>query len=260
MIAVVPQRLAKISVVIITLNEQRNIARCLRSVETVADEVIVLDSGSEDRTRSICKEHMVKYYEQPFLRFDDQKNDAAYRASHRFILSLDADEVLSDELIASIQAVKDNWEFDCYSLKRLSCFCGRWIRHGEWYPDRSVRLFDSSKAKWEGAVHERVVPLSAVSVGALKGELLHYSYYSVSQFRQKSELYTDIMAKDLYLNGRHPFFFHYYLKPLYRFFYAFIVRRGFLDGYSGYCIARLTAERLALKFIKLKALWKQNGN
>lgn len=254
----VNQRLAKISVVIIALNEQRNIARCLRSVQAVADEIVVLDSGSEDRTRLICERYGVRFYEQRFSRFDDQKNEAIRKASFRYILSLDADEVLSKELVASIQAVKGNWEYDCFRLSRINNFCGRWIRHGEWYPDESIRLFDRTKANWEGAVHEKVVPLSGCSTSVLTGELLHYSYYSVSQFRQKSEFYADLMAKELFRRGKRPFFFHLYLKPLYRFFYAFIIRGGFLDGYSGYCIARLTSERLALKFLKLKILCRQH--
>lgn len=248
------ERSVKISAVIITLNEERNIERCLRSVMQVADEIVVLDSGSSDRTREICEAWPVCYHERPFVRYDMQKNAAARKASYDHILSLDADEALSEELQKAIAHVKDHWQHDGYACNRLTAFCGKWIRHGEWYPDRIVRLFDRRKASWNGRLHERLQFSGNGTMGFLKGDLLHYSYDSVSHFLQKTDRYTEMAAAELYEKGVHPTPYHLYIKPAYRFLYAFIMRRGFLDGFAGYCIARLTAQRLFLKFIKLRIL------
>ena len=147
----------KLSVVIITLNEEKNIERCLQSVKDIADEIIVVDSYSDDRTEEICSEFGVKFIQQKFKGYVDQKNDGNALASHDYILSLDADEALSEELAASISQVKENWQFDAYAMNRLTSYCGKWIRHSGWYPDRKSRLFDRRKARWTGhLVHERV--------------------------------------------------------------------------------------------------------
>lgn len=248
----------KLSVVVITCNEECHIARCLESVLPVADEIVVTDSGSMDDTRHICEAFGAICEERRFVRFDDQKNWAVRRASYDYILSLDADEVLSDELIASIREVRGMWRHDCYRFRRINCFCGKWIRHGEWSSDRAIRLFDRRKAMWQGAVHERVVTRPGCSVGDLNGKLLHYPYDSIARFYHKSERYASMMAEDLYRQGKRATWFHLHVKPAYRFFYALVIRRGFLDGYAGYQLARLTAERLKLKFVKLSVLRTQH--
>ena len=248
-----------LSVVVVTCNEQRNIARCLKSVQSIADEIIVTDSGSTDDTKRICEWFGVRWDERPLIRFDDQKNWAVRRAAHDYILSLDADEALSDELVASIREIRNIWRYDCYRFRRLNNFCGKWVFHGEWSSDKAIRLFDRRKASWQGSVHERVIPREGCSVGDLRGMLLHYPYYSIAQFHRKSERYATIMAEELYLQGKRATWFHLYLKPAYRFFYAWILRCGFLDGYAGYNVARLTAHRLKLKFVKLVTLWNQHA-
>lgn len=250
----------KLSVVVITFNEEKNIARCLYSVMPVADEIIVVDSFSTDRTKIICREFGVKYLEHPFEGFGMQKNFAVQQAHYHHILSLDADEELGKSLTEAISSLKKCWTKDFYAFNRITGFCGYWVRHGAWYPDKVIRLFDRRKARWSGELHEDILPDSPKSVGFLRGYLLHYSYYSVSHYLQKTELYTDIAAEMLYRKNRHPNMFHFYIKPFYRFFHAFFIRKGFLDGYIGYCIARLDAERLFIKYVKLKMLYRKNEN
>jgi glycosyltransferase involved in cell wall biosynthesis len=245
--------------VIITLNEERNIGRCIESLQPVADEIVVVDSFSTDRTRAICKHYNVCYYEHTFCGYAAQKNYANSRASHDHILSLDADEALSETLKDSILAVKKHWRHDHYAFNRLTSFCGRWIRHGGWYPDRKIRLFDRRKARWAGLVHEKIIADQPASTGFLRGDLLHYSYYSVSQYLQKTELYSGLQAGELYEKGARPTLYHFYVKPAYRFFSAFILKKGFLDGYTGFCLAALSRDRLLLKFLKLKLLREEDS-
>ena len=139
-----------ISVVIITFNEEKNIGRCLESVKNIADEIVVLDSFSTDKTEEICLQHGASFFQHPFDGHIEQKNRAITYATYPHILSLDADEVLSPELEQSIKAVKENWQADGYYFNRLTNYCGKWIRHCGWYPDRKLRLWDSRKGKWGG--------------------------------------------------------------------------------------------------------------
>lgn len=248
----------QLSVVVITCNEEKNIARCLHSVMPVADEIIVVDSFSTDHTKQICLQFGVKYFEHAFESFGKQKDFAVQQARYHHILSLDADEVLSEPLRYAVSLVKDCWINDCYAFNRVTSFCGYWVRHGAWYPDRVTRLFDRRMAGWSGELHEKVLPRKRNAVGFLKGNLLHYSYSSVSHYLQKTELYTGMAAKMLYERNTHPNMYHFYLKTLYRFFYAFFIRKGFKDGYMGYLIARLDAQRLFIKYVKLKLMYHEN--
>ena len=139
----------QLSVVIITYNEERNIARCLDSIKEIADEIIVVDSYSIDKTVEICKSYSAKVFQHKFEGHIQQKNYALEKTSFYFALSLDADEVLSDELRKSIASVKSDWKYDGYEMNRLTNYCGAWIRHGGWYPDRKIRLFDKRKGKMD---------------------------------------------------------------------------------------------------------------
>lgn len=250
----------QLSVVIITLNEEKNMQRCLASVREIADEIVVVDAGSTDNTKIICRRMGAKVYEHTFRSYGLQKRFATETAVYDHVLSLDADEELSEELSDSIRTVKSNWEKESYTCDRITNFCGRWIVHGEWYPDKIIRLFDKRKAKWEGDIHEKIIPDNPGRVGHLRGKLLHYSYHSVNHFRSKSERYAEMGARELYSRGMHPGFYHFYVKPAYRFLNAFILRWGFMDGYAGYNIARLTAGRLYLKYEKLRQMHEQEGN
>lgn len=250
----------KLSVVIIAFNEENNIQRCLESVQDIADEIVVADSGSVDKTKLVCSQFGAKIYNHSFQSYGLQKEFATGKASNDHILSLDADEALDKTLVGSIGRVKMQWEKDCYAFNRITNFCGKWILHGEWYPDKVLRLFDRTKAQWAGNVHEKVIAYNPHNTGFLKGELLHYSYRSMDHFRQKTERYAAMGAVELFNKNLHPGFYHFYIKPAYRFLNAFVLQRGFLDGYAGYDIARMTANRLYLKFDKLKRMHEQKSN
>lgn len=241
----------KISAVIITYNEERNIARCIDSVRAVADEIVVLDSRSTDRTKAICLEKGVRFFEQEFLGYARQKNRALSHASNDIILSLDADEYLSSELTQSILNVKANWVYDGYRVNRLSSLGGTWIKTCGWYPDQKLRLWDRRKGKWEGdAVHERVEMFTEATLGHLKGDLFHRSYDNISQFLLKNQIYSTIHA---HVNRyrAHSSVFKILYKTLFAFFKAYILRAGILDGYKGLVISGSTAHWVFYKYAKL---------
>lgn len=247
----------QLSVIIITFNEENNIQRCLNSVRGIADEVVVVDSGSQDHTKTVCRQMGAKVHVHPFRSYGLQKEFATRLTAFDYILSLDADEELSEELYDSINKVKLHWEKDCYSCQRVTNFCGKWILHGEWFPDKVIRLFDKRKVKWEGHIHEKIVPDDRHNMGNLRGRLLHYSYDSLAHFRIKSEKYAEMGARELYHQGVCPGFYHFYIKPAYRFLSAYLLRKGFMDGNAGYLIARLTANRVYMKYEKLKQMHEQ---
>lgn len=241
----------KISAVIITYNEERNIARCIDSVRAVADEVVVLDSISVDRTKAICLEKGVRFFEHEFLGYARQKNRALSHALHDIVLSLDADEYLSSELAQSIQQVKAHWERDGYRMNRLSSLGGTWIKTCGWYPDQKLRLWDRRKGKWEGdAVHERVEMVADATLGNLKGDLFHRSYDNISQFLLKNQIYSTIHAHvNRYRTESNVVKIIY--KSLFAFFKAYILKAGILDGYKGLVISASTAHWVFYKYAKL---------
>jgi glycosyltransferase involved in cell wall biosynthesis len=192
-----------LSVVIITRDEERNIARCLGSLRGIADEVILVDSGSTDRTRAIAQEHGAQVVERAWKGYSDQKNFANGLASHPFILSLDADEALSDELRADIARRKKVGFRGAYRLKRLTNYCGSWVRYGGWYPDAKVRLFPKEGVEWRGDhVHEELVLPAGVGITELQGDLLHFSYHSVQDHRDRIERYSTLHARAMHENGK----------------------------------------------------------
>src|SRR5579871_6896044 len=190
----------QISATIVTLNEERNIARAIRSLVCV-DEIVVVDSGSADRTREIAAELGASVIEEPWRGYAAQKNLAACRAKHDWILSLDADEELTPELAAEIAALKQSaTPRDGYSFPRLAQYLGRWIHHSGWYPDRKIRLYDRRKGKWEGAyVHESVKVDGRV--GHLESNLLHFTCDSLSEHLKRMDSYTTLAAEQLLATG-----------------------------------------------------------
>lgn len=243
--------MTKISAVIITYNEERNIARCIESVKPVVDEVVILDCFSQDRTRQIAEEHGATFYQQEFLGFAKQKNRAVALATHDFVLSLDADEYLSSELTQSIHNVKNNWTKDGYMFNRLSSFEGTWIKTCGWYPDQKLRLWDRRKGTWQGdGVHERVDMIEGSEVLAIKGDLFHRAYDNISQFLAKNQSYSTIHAQvNRYRTSSSTFKIIY--KTVFAFFKAYILRGGILDGYKGLVISGSTAHWVFYKYAKL---------
>lgn len=247
----------KISAVIITYNEEKNIARCIESALKVADEIIVLDSYSTDATADICFRYpKVRFIERAWEGYSKSKNFANDQASYPYILSLDADEEVTDELAYAILKEKENLK-GAYAFNRLTNYCGFWIKHCGWYPDTKVRLFPKEKARWEGDyVHEILKLDSDVSIKFLTGNLNHYSYYTEEEHRQRIEKYSELHAQKMFAQGKKADFIKIYLSPIFKFFKTYILQLGVMDGYHGYIISVLSAKAVYLKYKKLKALQK----
>ena len=249
----------RISVVIITFNEEKNIGRCLGSVQDIADEVMVVDSFSTDKTREICISFGVKFIENKWPGYIEQKNFGNKLAANDLILSLDADEALSEELRNSIIKVKEHPTHDVYSMNRLTNYCGKWIRHGGWYPDRQTRLFDRRKGCWEGEmIHEKFVPEPGSVIGHLNGDLLHYSYDSIEGHVRQANHFTDLTASAAYKRGKRSSFWKICTRPAFKFLRDYIIKLGFLDGYYGYMVCRISAFATFLKYSKLRELHRQH--
>ncbi len=247
-----------LSVVIITFNEEQNIGRCLESVQDVADEILVVDSYSTDRTEVICRDHGATFIQHPFEGHIQQKNHAITQARYPHILSLDADEVLSDELQASVQRTKNDWKHDGYSCKRLTNYCGKWIRHSGWYPDRKLRLWDSRKGRWGGNnPHDRFEMEPGSTTGRLKGDLLHYSFHSIRQHMDTVNKFSEAAARSLYERGVKSSTLKILVKSAAKFIRNYFFKAGFLDGYYGYLICRISAFSSMLRYAKLKEMYRE---
>jgi glycosyltransferase involved in cell wall biosynthesis len=190
----------KLSVVIITYNEERNIGRCLENIQDLVDEIIVVDSFSTDNTEKICNGYPVKFIKNPFEGNIRQQCFACSQASHEYILSLDADEVLGEELKNNIRNQKERgFNKDAYIMNRCTNFCGHWIKHGMWYPDKKLRIYRTAKGSWGGIEpHGLIVMKPKSSTGYLKGDILHYSYHSLEEVIIRNNKYTNIMAKTMF--------------------------------------------------------------
>lgn len=252
----------KLSGVIITYNEASNIEVCLKSLVSVVDEIIVVDSFSTDETKNICLKYNVTFIEQEFLGYVEQKNFALQQAGYNHIVSLDGDESLSEELQKSIRAIKDNFTHDGYYCNRLNNFCGQWIKHSDWYPNKKLRVFDRTKAKWTGFnPHDNVqFNISSTKAGHLKGDILHQTYQSYSAFNQKTEYFSTIAAKAYFENGKKATFWKIIFNPTWAFFKAYFLRLGFLDGVNGLVICVQTANITFLKYTKLYELQNTHNN
>ena len=241
----------KLSVVIITFNEEKNIGRCLESVRDIADEIIVVDSHSTDNTRLICEKYGVKFIEHDFEGYIQQKNYAISQATFIHQLSLDADEALSDELKNEIKKRKENWDCDGYRMNRLANYCGKWIRYSGWYPDTKLRLYDSTKGEWHGVnPHDKFEMNRNSSLGFLKGDILHYTYYTVQEHIQQSEKFSTIAAREMMKHGKPVYFYKIILNPIAKFIRNYILHLGFLDGYYGFRICGILTLETYKKYKK----------
>lgn len=250
-----------LSVVIITFNEERNIRRCLTSIASVADEIIIVDAFSTDQTQTICNEFNVCFIQHKWNGYVAQKNFAIAQASHDLVLSIDADEALSETLLQSIMKVKEDRRSDGYTMNRLTNFCGQWIRHGGWYPDKKLRLFDRNKGSWTGlGVHEYMALDPTAAIIHLPGDLLHYSFNSVSELVRKNDQYSGIRAQALYDLGKRARLWQFILKPPYTFFRTYVIKGGFLDGFFGLVISISAAYATFLRYAHLYELEKANAS
>jgi len=248
----------KVSALIITFNEERNIGRCLDSLQGVADEIIVVDSFSKDATQNIAISRGATFIEHAFPGHIEQKNYAISQAKYPHILSLDADEALDEHLREAIKKVKEDWQYDGYYLNRLTNYCGKWIRHGLWYPDRKLRLWDSRKGTWGGQnPHDTYILEAGAKTAQLPGHLLHYSIYTFEEHLKQIKKFTDISSAAAFKNGKRSSLLKIIISPTLKFVRAYIFKLGFLDGKEGWMIARWSAYATYLKYSKLKAL--ENG-
>ena len=248
----------ELSAVIITRNEERNIGRCLASLKGIADDVIVLDSFSTDRTEAIVKEHGARFLQHAFDGHIEQKNRAITHAKYPWVLSLDADEELDERLAGAIKQAMNAPTADGYTVNRLTNYCGGWIRHGGWYPDTKLRLWDSRKGRWTGDnPHDRYELGPGGRVVHLKGDILHYSYNSIDDHYKQVEYFTTIAAKAYFDRGTGAPLVKRLFSPVAKFIGDYLFRLGFLDGTRGFTIARISAYATWLKYQKLHALRAQ---
>jgi glycosyltransferase involved in cell wall biosynthesis len=248
----------KLSAVIITKNEERNIGRCIDSLIGIADEIIVVDSGSTDNTELICKEKGVNFQFNEWKGYIEQKNYANSLAQHQYILSLDADEALSEQLRESILRVKEDLSSDAYEMNRLTNYCGKWIRHGGWYPDIKLRLFDRHKFMWGGdRIHESMVARSEdVKTQRLAGDILHYSYYDIAQHVAQANHFTNMTAELAIEKGKNASLLKIMFSPVVKFIRDYFIKLGFLDGYYGYVVCRISAQATFMKYAKMRQMKK----
>lgn len=220
-----------LSVVIITRDAASQIVPCLKSA-AFADEIVVVDSGSADDTVGLAIANGARIVSREWGGFGKQKQYAVAQAQHDWVLCLDSDERVTEDLQISIEAALQLPEFKAYKMPRRNRFMGRYLRHGEGYPDWSLRLFHRAHASWsDDTVHEKVETL--VSVGILKGDLLHESEQGIADYLHKQNGYTTIQARDLHAAGARGDAAKLVLSPLVRFIKFYVLRRGFLDGVPG---------------------------
>jgi len=243
----------RISVVVITHNEERNIERCIRSVHNIADEIIIVDSFSTDNTVAIARELGAKVVEHAFEGYGAQKRFAAEQASNDWVMQLDADEAVSPELEQSIRSLDEKTAMSGYKINILTNYCGKWIKHGGWYPNPKIRLVDRRKGSMSmDKVHEKwELNEPGDKFGQLKGDLLHYSYYTIADHIYKINNYSEISAKADAERGRTCSKLKVILAPKWFFIVQFIFRLGFLDGFAGYILCKNSAYYMFLRYSKL---------
>lgn len=243
--------------VIITFNEERNIDRCLNSLRKVCEEIIVLDSFSTDRTEEICRNHQVTFVQHAFDGHIQQKNRALSLAQTEWVLSLDADEALSPELEAAILSIKKEPNADAYSFNRLTNYCGHWVKYCGWYPDTKTRLVRKDLAEWQGVnPHDRLELIKQGVLKHLPGDLLHYSYYTKEDHYKQIHFFGNIAANELFLKGKSVSIYMLFLKVLNQFVKSFFIKRGFLDGKAGFLISIRSAYATYVKYALLRKRYK----
>ncbi|MBW1714235.1 MAG: glycosyltransferase family 2 protein [Deltaproteobacteria bacterium] len=249
-----------ISVCIICFNEEHNIRRCLDS-STWADEIVVVDSVSQDKTVAIAREYTDKVYQQAWPGYMEQKNFALSKAHGDWVLSLDADEEVSPELREEILTeIRRHHTNDGYRIPRRSFYQGRWIDHSGFYPDRQLRLFRSECGRWTGGrVHEKVEIKG--SVGDLKHDLLHYPYKgTISGQLQTVNSFSSLLAQDMYAKGKQYHLWLLVARPAFKFLEVYVLKLGFLDGLAGFIIAITSAYALFVRYVKLREIENRFGN
>lgn len=238
-----------LSCVIITLNEEKNIGRAIRSAKAVVDEVIVADTGSIDNTINVSEEYGAKVFHLKFSGYGTTKNEANKLASNDFILWLDADEELNEEAIHAINKWREEHKIpnQAAKLNRLNNIEGQWIKHGDWYPDTKIRVFHRDFFRWSScAVHEKLVAKEKTSVEQLDGNILHYAYKNLDELVTKTKLYASLASSDI--NKKRKNLIETLASCAWRFIKGYVLKKGFLDGRLGFAIA----------LINTRSVWWKN--
>lgn len=240
-----------ISAFVITKNEAAKIGDCLISLNWV-DEVVVVDDFSTDRTLEICSGFGVSYSQNRFSSFKDQKSHAMSLAAHDWVLEVDADERVSEEMRTAIQALTpDDFEqYACFEFKRKTRFWGKWIKHSSFYPDYKARLYCRTRGAWNDAnVHERFVPNGRTK--KLDGDILHEQDLDLHTYLLRVERYAQMSAADYFARGRRAKWHHVSIRPAFTFFQRYVIRLGFLDGAQGFVISVMGGIGTFLKYMRL---------
>jgi glycosyltransferase involved in cell wall biosynthesis len=242
-----------LSICIVVQNEADNLPRVLQSAQGIADEIVVVDGGSTDRTQEVAREHGAKVFVRTFTNHADQKNYAASLASNDWIFLLDADEQLSEELKLSVKQWKERTpESVVYEMPRLTWYLGAWIRHSRWFPDWQRRIYRRDKTSFRGAIHSAL--RFEGQVGRLRGNLLHYTIRTFPEHEAKLEKYTTAIAKEMFDEGKRVWRAGMWLAAPWSWIHHFFLGAGFLDGYRGALIAQMAARGVRLKYQKLGKL------
>lgn len=245
-----------ISTTIITLNEEENIEKALKNLSGLVSEIIIVDSGSTDKTIGIAKSLGAKVFYRKFDNFANQKNWAVSKAENDWILSLDADEEISNELAAEIkQAIRNN-KYNAYLIPRRNFILGKEIKHSRWSPDKHIWLWDKRFGKWIGDVHEEVVVNG--KVGSLKNPKLHYSHKTINEFIKSNDHYSTLEARALLRRGVKFNFLKMIWQAKFEFILRFVYKMGFLDGWRGFVLAYLMGIYKLMVWIKLWELDRKN--
>jgi len=244
----------QLSVVIITFNEENNIAKCLNSVVDLVDDIVVVDSFSTDKTKEICEQYSkVNFVQTKWIGYSQTKNFANTLAKHDYILSLDADEVVSEVLRISIENI-DKLD-GVFEFNRLTNYCGKWIKHCGWYPDKKTRIFPKNEVYWEGEhVHETLYLPKALNNTFLEGDLLHYSYHEKAEHYKQIDNYSTLHAQKMKEAGKKASFIKIAIGPLFKFIKTYFLQLGFLDGAAGFTISIISAKAVKMKYKKLQKL------
>lgn len=245
--------MVKLSVVIISFNEEKDIGRCLDSVKDIADEIVVVDSLSTDKTPEICTSHGVRFISHPWEGYVNQKNFALGQAKYDHVLSLDADEALSGEMNNEILSIKKNWQSDAYLFNRRNKYCGKWMEFTTLYPDRKLRLFDRRKGNWTGYdPHDHVEMVPGSSVKRINADLLHWAMENIEEQKRKTMNFAQVAAKAYADEGREPWPGQAFAHSIWRFLREYIFRLGILEGKQGAWFAWYSAKYTYLKYSLIK--------